>query len=40
MSVLFQPLIVVANKCDVKRIAELPEDDQVSLLHVVRFVTC
>uniref|UniRef100_A0A3Q2HP98 Nucleolar GTP-binding protein 1 n=1 Tax=Equus caballus TaxID=9796 RepID=A0A3Q2HP98_HORSE len=23
-----KPLIVVANKCDVKRIAELPEDDQ------------
>lgn len=31
-SSLLQPLIVVANKCDVRRIAELSEDDQVSPL--------
>lgn len=24
-----QPLIIVANKCDVKKIAELSEEDQV-----------
>lgn len=28
--VFMQPLVVVANKCDVRRIAELPEDGQVS----------
>lgn len=25
-----QPLIIVANKCDVKKISELPEENQVS----------
>ena len=31
-----QPLIIVANKCDVKRISELSEDNQVSRLNVFK----
>uniref|UniRef100_A0A2K5HIE9 Nucleolar GTP-binding protein 1 n=1 Tax=Colobus angolensis palliatus TaxID=336983 RepID=A0A2K5HIE9_COLAP len=30
-----KPLIVVANKCDVKRIAELSEDDQVNHVNIL-----
>lgn len=29
MSCSLQPLIIVANKCDVKKIGELPEENQV-----------
>lgn len=28
-----QPLIIVANKCDVKKISELSEEDQVTHHH-------
>lgn len=28
-----QPLIIVANKCDVKKISELSEENQVSFRH-------
>lgn len=33
----YQPLIIVANKCDVKRISELPEESQVGILCLLMF---